>query len=181
MTLDALLSAAETRRGSRDVEAWLFTSMLRSVGVQARLVCSLQPLQFTFLNEGERQTFHEPPDTSNQSSTPSLHHPSFPPSNRSSGPLISPADYLARHKTFSPSHPYFWTEAFSPSTQRWIPISLVGPRLNQPSKIEPPLTAAVYESGSVGDNLLTYVVGFDNGIARGGLGGDCRGVREGCY
>ncbi|KAK0672931.1 putative DNA repair protein rhp41 [Cercophora samala] len=38
------LKAAQTLRGSRDVGAQLFCALLRSVGVEARLVCSLQPL-----------------------------------------------------------------------------------------------------------------------------------------
>ncbi|KAK4145203.1 uncharacterized protein C8A04DRAFT_35925 [Dichotomopilus funicola] len=38
------LEAAKTLRGSRDVGAQLFCALLRSVGVEARLVCSLQPL-----------------------------------------------------------------------------------------------------------------------------------------
>ncbi|KAH6842797.1 hypothetical protein B0I37DRAFT_330281 [Chaetomium sp. MPI-CAGE-AT-0009] len=38
------LEAAKTLRGSRDVGTQLFCSLLRSVGVEARLVCSLQPL-----------------------------------------------------------------------------------------------------------------------------------------
>ncbi|KAK4201570.1 putative DNA repair protein rhp41 [Triangularia verruculosa] len=38
------LKAAQTLKGSRDVGAQLFCALLRSVGVEARLVCSLQPL-----------------------------------------------------------------------------------------------------------------------------------------
>lgn len=38
--------AAEKRSASRDVGAQLFCAVLRSVGVDARLVCSLQPLPF---------------------------------------------------------------------------------------------------------------------------------------
>lgn len=38
--------AAATLQGSRDVGAQLYCSLLRSVGVKARLVCSLQPLAF---------------------------------------------------------------------------------------------------------------------------------------
>ncbi|KAJ2897563.1 hypothetical protein MKZ38_004548 [Zalerion maritima] len=38
--------AAENLEGSRDVGAQLFCALLRSAGVEARLVCSLQPLPF---------------------------------------------------------------------------------------------------------------------------------------
>ncbi|KAK3902278.1 hypothetical protein C8A05DRAFT_44265 [Staphylotrichum tortipilum] len=40
------IDAATTLRGSRDVGAQLFCALLRTVGVEARLVCSLQPLAF---------------------------------------------------------------------------------------------------------------------------------------
>ncbi|KXX75521.1 DNA repair protein rhp41 [Madurella mycetomatis] len=41
---DDFLEAARTLKGSRDVGAQLFCALLRSAGVSARLVCSLQPL-----------------------------------------------------------------------------------------------------------------------------------------
>jgi xeroderma pigmentosum group C-complementing protein len=39
-------AAARTLRGSRDLGAQLFCALLRSAGVETRLVCSLQPLSF---------------------------------------------------------------------------------------------------------------------------------------
>ena len=41
---DDFVAAAKTLQGSRDVGAQLFCALLRAVGVEARLVCSLQPL-----------------------------------------------------------------------------------------------------------------------------------------
>jgi xeroderma pigmentosum group C-complementing protein len=38
---------AQTMQGSRDFGAQLFCALLRSVAVEARLVCSLQPLPFS--------------------------------------------------------------------------------------------------------------------------------------
>ena len=46
MEREDFVEAARNMTGSRDVGAHLFCSMLRAVGVDARLVCSLQPLQF---------------------------------------------------------------------------------------------------------------------------------------
>lgn len=40
-------SQAKTMQGSRDFGAQLFCAVLRSVAVEARLVCSLQPLPFS--------------------------------------------------------------------------------------------------------------------------------------
>ncbi|KAK4990027.1 hypothetical protein LTR50_002803 [Elasticomyces elasticus] len=40
------IKAAAVREGSQDIGAQLFCALLRAVGVEARLVCSLQPLSF---------------------------------------------------------------------------------------------------------------------------------------
>src|SRR5215471_7220746 len=166
-----LAEAARTRSGSRDVGAWLFTSLLRSVGVEARLVCSLQPLQYGFLNEGSRPDFYptdlsQPHETNEMkrddghvsvSSTdaPSLttrkltsRNPAFPSSTRETRVYTKPSEYIAETKTFSPNHPFFWSEAWDKASQRWITVEpMVGARVNQPSRIEPPVTSAPWESG----------------------------------
>lgn len=46
MQKDDFRAATISFRASRDVGAQIFCAMLRSVGVDARLVCSLQPLPF---------------------------------------------------------------------------------------------------------------------------------------
>ena len=43
---DDFIAAAKKMQGSRDVGAQLFCALLRSAGVETRLVCSLQPLSF---------------------------------------------------------------------------------------------------------------------------------------
>lgn len=183
-----LLQSARTKSGSRDVGAWLFTSALRSVGVEARLVCSLQPLLFTFLNEGPRQTFYHTPGSENkeqqestamsrensrigissseapQPSRSKSRVPRFPSSTRPVHVYANPTEYIASTQTYSPKHPFFWTEAFDISSQKWIAVDpLVGRTVNQPSKFEPPGSAASWESSAIGDNILSYVVGFDSG------------------
>lgn len=50
---DFRLIASELE-GSRDVGAQIFCALLRSVGVDARLVCSLQPLPFIAASKGLR-------------------------------------------------------------------------------------------------------------------------------
>lgn len=44
--------AANKLEGSRDVGAQIFCALLRSIGVDARLVCSLQPLPFSPITKG---------------------------------------------------------------------------------------------------------------------------------
>ena len=46
MQIDDFRDAALQLEGSRDIGAQLYCAMLRSAGVDARLVCSLQPLPF---------------------------------------------------------------------------------------------------------------------------------------
>ena len=191
--METLNEAARTRSGSRDVGAWLFTSLLRSVGVETRLVCSLQPLQFGFQNEGSRQKFvSDPPEQMNgpaldasETGKPNIsstamqverqrnvetrhtRNPSFPSSSiRQTGIYETPAQYIKETKTFSPNHPFFWSEAWDVASQKWIVVEpMVGVRVNQPSRMEPPSTAAPWETGAIGDNILSYAVGFDNSIS----------------
>lgn len=47
LSKDDFRKQAKTLEGSRDFGAQLFCALLRSVGVEARLVCSLQPLPFS--------------------------------------------------------------------------------------------------------------------------------------
>lgn len=192
ISLEGLIKAAETRSGTRDVGAWLLTALLRSVGVDTRLVCSLQPLQFGFLNEGPQKDFYPaeapPPtnpstnksarDNNNINTSSSAHAVQPPPSSRKLGsrnPVFpsslrrettiytTPSQYIAETKTYSPNHPFFWSEAWDVASQKWIVLeAMVGARVNQPSRIEPPATPAAWETGAMGDNVLSYVVGFDN-------------------
>jgi hypothetical protein len=39
---------------------------------------------------------------------------------------------------------------------------MISARVNQPSRIEPPHAAAAWETGALGDNILSYAIGFDN-------------------
>lgn len=50
------IDASEDLMGSRDLGAQLFCALLRSLGVTARLICSLQPLPFSFAQKGTTQS-----------------------------------------------------------------------------------------------------------------------------
>ncbi len=52
---------AVTLRSSRDVGSQLFCALLRSVGVESRLVCSLQPLPFTVASKPATPQKLKPP------------------------------------------------------------------------------------------------------------------------
>jgi len=50
------IDASQNLTGSRDLGAQLFCALLRSLGVTARLICSLQPLPFSFAQKGTTQS-----------------------------------------------------------------------------------------------------------------------------
>ena len=53
--MEEFLTAANDLKGSRDFGAQLFTALLRALGLEARLVFSLQPLGFSF---GKQEDAH---------------------------------------------------------------------------------------------------------------------------
>lgn len=141
---DDFKSAAQTLCGSRDLGAQLFCALLRSVAVEARLVCSLQVLPFSASTKG-----HTPAKPMQDY----IHAPSQ--DFGSSGP-----DTPRRKHKDSP-YPIYWVEAFSPFSSTWIPLDpIVRHTINKPKTgFEPP--------GSDLLNAMAYVVAFeDDGSAR---------------
>lgn len=167
--------AAQSLRGSRDVGAQLCCALLRAVGVEARLVCSLQPLPF--LNGGPtlpkpRQTqpsarSNPPPirmETLQASSSPShssprarlghphaaaYHMPDVSPPKPDRSPRRPPMEHIKE----SP-FPVYWVEVLDVGHQKWQPVDvLVTGTHFRPTKLEPP--------ASDRRNALSYVVAFN--------------------
>ncbi|ANB12373.1 Rad4p [Sugiyamaella lignohabitans] len=129
-------------RGSSDLSAQGFCALLRSVDVDARLVCSLQPLDFTSNTPMEESAESSDKDTS-RAGSPSSRHPS----------------------TFhqGSAYPIYWVEAWDPASSRWVSVD---PTVTQSvevvrgrSKLEPALSDPY--------NSLRYVIAFErDGTAR---------------
>ncbi|KAJ5595035.1 uncharacterized protein N7459_001243 [Penicillium hispanicum] len=162
---------AQTIQGSRDFGAQLFCALLRSVAVEARLVCSLQPLPFsgtvkdmtpskagpqyivissddheTSTDERQRSTAESP----TPSRTRRLGRPEF-----SSRPTQSTVRAVSRPTPRESSYPVFWVEAFNEAVQKWVPIDpLVTKSLAKPSKFEPPASDPY--------NHMNYVIAFED-------------------
>lgn len=125
-------------RGSRDVGAQGFCALLRAADVDARLVCSLQPLDFTSnVATGELKI-----ETSDE--------------------IESPPD---NDQNVQSDYPIYWVEVWDAFSQRWIAIDPIvqgiveTASINRKSKLEPPLTDK--------NNMMRYVVAFDDdGFAR---------------
>lgn len=178
------LAASISHTGSRDLGAQLFCALLRSAGVTCRLVCSLQPLSFTFQDK-PAQTKQAPtiPITALQEKGTSDHDESYVQvNNRFGGPGPATPTTIARGRGNSlrrprfreplikppkpqkvppiiireSEYPVYWVEAWSAATQKWIAVDpLVTSTVGKPSKIEPPMSDV--------ENVMSYVVTFEEG------------------
>lgn len=176
--------AARNLRGSRDVGAMLFCALLRAVGVEARLVCSLQPLSFvpggpTLAKPRKAHTPSKPvvPSPAPEATQPSpaifpqpirtrLGHPNATayqvPENIT--PQVvewdSPRKRRANARIVESAFPVFWTEVLDVGHQKWQPVdALVTGTHFKPHRLEPPAADR--------DNILTYVIAFeDDGAAK---------------
>ncbi|KAI4661035.1 uncharacterized protein J4E79_005603 [Alternaria viburni] len=172
MDKDEFRTAAHTLQGSQDVGTQLFCALLRGIGIEVRLVCSLQPLPFA--SAAERAT---PQKTSAQKNTiivdpynkPAEPSPTKP---KSQGPRNKKLSRLERvmgerhavlnktgvtpkkQKAYHTPYPVYWVEVLNPSYQKWIPIDTHSTfTVNSPEKLEPPLNFA--------QNILSYAIAFD--------------------
>ena len=124
-------------RGSRDVAAQTFVTLLRGLGLNARLVFSLQPPDYTKITHGPNPGGHD--KTTSESSTPKR---------------------KTKNLDFQDSeYPVFWVEVWNKYTRQWVSIDPIVMRLievcpkRKKSAFEPPPTDE--------RNQLTYVVAFD--------------------
>ncbi|KAK3691464.1 hypothetical protein LTR37_018661 [Vermiconidia calcicola] len=179
------ITTARDMEGSQDTGNQLFCAMLRSVGVEARLVCSLQPLPFANINAktstpqkptkpvvyamasgthgAATDANHEDSGTDNSTGigkVPSarrrLGQPSF--ASGTAAPTSTPAKKKKAIRKLN--YPIFWTEAFNAAHQKWIPVDpIVTQTIAKPTKFEPPSS---YEW-----NQMSYVLAFEpDGVAR---------------
>ncbi|ETS74229.1 hypothetical protein PFICI_14095 [Pestalotiopsis fici W106-1] len=173
--------AAASLKGSRDVGAQLYCALLRSAGVEARLVCSLQPLSFA----SGGPTMSKPPKKQRLSLEEQYaKRPKYDTSFDSPGvKAASPAASAIRRRIGHPNatafnmppvtapiapvpssgppkkirecpFPVYWVEVLDVGHQKWQPVDpLVTVSFWKPKVLEPP--------ASERDNCMTYVVGFE--------------------
>ncbi|KXJ86318.1 hypothetical protein Micbo1qcDRAFT_168666 [Microdochium bolleyi] len=175
---------AKSLEGSRDIGAQLFCALLRSAGVEARLVCSLQPLACTSgapamgkppkargkLSLEEQYARIPKYDSSFESpvAAPSplsarrrLGHPNAAAFSApiTTGPTISTSSLTPKKIRESP-FPIYWVEVLDEAHQKWQPVDpVVTESFWRPQKLEPPANDR--------ENCMTYVVAFEaDGTAR---------------
>ncbi|KAL6233135.1 hypothetical protein BDW75DRAFT_232235 [Aspergillus navahoensis] len=166
LSIDDFRTQAKAMQGSRDFGAQLFCALLRSVAVEARLVCSLQPLPFSgamqllskpepepiVISSDEPDSLTDGPARDEAKPAPirRIGRPGFKPTQ-----VQSITTFPSRPARSESSYPVFWVEAFNEAFQKWVVIDpMVTKTLAKPHKLEPP-TTDLY-------NLLSYVVAFED-------------------
>ena len=143
LDLEDFRNAAQILSGSRDVGAQLFCSLLRSLAVETRLVCSLQVLPFS--GEVAKKAQNDDIDMI----------------------LAVQQDFGTKRmrrksiKEFQESaYPVWWVEVFVPGLMQWQAIDpLVRSTIDKPNSFEPPASDI--------QNSLSYVIAFeDDGTAK---------------
>jgi xeroderma pigmentosum group C-complementing protein len=160
---------ARKLEGSPDYGAQLFCAWLRSLGVDTRLVCSIQPLPFTFaasLREIDEsvdamdtsEAVPEPGDIPADPVNPGECRPivRFGQPNRR-GPSthrLGTPTMVATLPTRRPRHPVFWVEVFDPHLQRWMPVDCItSNKVDRSTVFEPAMNDPA--------NQMAYVFAFE--------------------
>ncbi|KAJ4381916.1 hypothetical protein N0V86_003285 [Didymella sp. IMI 355093] len=167
MDKDDFRTAARTLQGSSDVGGQLFCALLRGIGIEARLVCSLQELPFA---SAAQPSTPQKPSQSAKTITIDPYNKSpaktaAPSRNKKLSrlerimgerhPVLNKAGIGPKKlKAFQTPYPVCWVEAFNSAHQKWVPIDPLSTfTINAPEKLEPPF--------SYMQNSLTYAIAFE--------------------
>ncbi|KAF2001911.1 DNA repair protein Rhp41 [Amniculicola lignicola CBS 123094] len=169
-------TAARTLEGSQDIGAQLFCALLRGIGIEARLVCSLQCLPFASAGQAstpqksgpeKNKIYLDPYNKGDDSSLskPKNSTPSRPKRwsrlERAVGmqhPAMGPSPVPKQTKKYQTVYPVYWVEAYNTAFQKWTPIDpLSTSTVNEPDKLEPPLNST--------QNSLVYAIAFEEDLS----------------
>lgn len=168
MDLEDFRKAASKLEGSQDVGAQLFCALIRGIGLEARLVCSLQPLPFS---SAAQPNTPQKPDSqktiitldpyNTQKTSPSKTASSRKPKSRleralgERHPLLSGGVAPKARKKYHTAYPVYWVEVFNSIHQKWVTVDPLSTfTVNHPEKIEPPLNSS--------ENTLTYAMAYED-------------------
>ncbi|KAJ5352890.1 Rad4 beta-hairpin domain 1 [Penicillium brevicompactum] len=111
-------ATAEAMQGSRDVGAQLFTALIRALGIEARLVASLQPLGFGW-TKGETYTpSNTEADENNSEMTTKVEISESDTDAEEKKPVKKNTKHFEKDLPF----PIYWTEVASPVTNEIISV-----------------------------------------------------------
>jgi xeroderma pigmentosum group C-complementing protein len=169
--------AAHVLQGSQDVGTQLFCALLRGIGIEARLVCSLQPLPFASSAQPitpQKSSISKTTIVVDPYNKPEAGSPSRPKASTSYRPkklsrlervmgerhvvLNKTGVAPQKQKAYHAPYPVYWVEVFNSAYQKWVTIDTHSTfTVNSPEKLEPPLSFA--------QNSLTYAIAFEEDYA----------------
>ena len=149
-------STAERMQGSRDVGAQLFTALMRALGIEARLVASLQPLGFGWT---KAETYSPPKTKSDEKDLGPEIDSEQSESDTDSEPNQTRAKKGRSQYDKDLPFPIYWTEVASPVTHEIIPVDPLV--LSNPVASTPELQAAFEPRGAKAERakqVICYVI-----------------------
>lgn len=172
VNLERFRSLISTHRGSRDLGAQGFVALARSIGVNARLVFSLQPPDFKSITAAPKpeDKKEETPIEEKHPEPKSEFDPVFIPDpkaellrksrNRPSSPSKPGRGTLRNKYTFPvSSYPVFWCEVWNPYTKKWITVD---PIVNNVVEVMPSRRKCKFEAPASDHTHQTlYVLAYD--------------------
>lgn len=153
--IDEFRSAAERMEGSRDVGVQLFTALLRALGIETRLVASLQPLGFGWT---KAENFTPKPEAAKGPETEAGTELESESSDSDENP--SPNNNPKGYDTDLP-FPIYWAEVVSTITDEVIPVDPLV--LSNPVATTPELQAAFEPRGAKAEKakqVICYVIAY---------------------
>jgi xeroderma pigmentosum group C-complementing protein len=118
-SLEEFRATADAMQGSRDVGAQLFTALVRALGIEARLVASLQPLGFGW-TKGETYTPSKAESDKKEPNTEMDSETSEPETDAADSKL--PVKNTKKQFDKDLPFPIYWTEVASPVTNEIISV-----------------------------------------------------------
>lgn len=156
--IEEFRAAAERMEGSRDVGAQLFTALLRALGIDTRLVASLQPLGFGWT---KTETYTPKPQAEKEPETEL--GTEFDPESSDSDDKPSPPNNNPKGYDHDLPFPIYWTEIASPVTHEIIPVDPLV--LSNPVATTPELQAAFEPRGAKAEKakqVICYIIAYSS-------------------
>lgn len=160
-SVNSLMKCALLREGSADTSALLFTALCRALDIPARLVVSLQSVPWTKKSEKVLEPDSGSSDAGQNplTSNPGERSTKVAKFRRSRPKDTKPRVVLPRSSSTEPPlegwPPTIWTEVFSRTEGRWIPVDPIRYLIDKKKMLEPPPNCRV--------NRMVYVVAYEEG------------------
>ncbi|RLV88048.1 DNA repair protein RAD4 [Meyerozyma sp. JA9] len=156
MTFDKFQRSVLAHNGSRDLGAQGFVCLLRSLGLRARLVFSLQPPDYTSLAvEKAPEPMEKQPEPANNTEETHSTKAKFLLAQRQQPTFVE----TTSDPVDQSSYPIFWIEVWNKYSKKWVSID---PIILKTVEVAPMRRRTSFEPPSSDSrNQMTYVIAYD--------------------